>query len=428
MKVGLGKGKKWLALVPASGTILLSSASGGMSGDIFNLLITDTMGYDPSVLSLVYIGMLCSIPIQFLGPTIAQRLGLRKIMLLGAGSCLLAIVILLGSMSLSERIILIVLSTTLIEIAYSLSYGTVWSAWTAELFSPHERPIFLSISRGCSQLVMAAAFLVQTILFKGSVTFTFYRIICSLLIVYLISSCVIYFVLPQGADGWAQGHGASDLNSGKSVNWISWLASPDYRLIAYSAISQVFIGVPLLSVYIVSILGFPNEILGVALLARTTASLVALFFIGRWIQAVGAARAAIQSGRLVSICLIGWLLLSLVANRELLISIVMVSLVVAFSLSKSVFSISISNLTYDLVEKKDRVQIFTMVDLFSSTSLQISAALGALAISSSKNGNFLSIFGASIDVIGMWIVAAIILSVSLTRAVQANAVPVGGDS
>ena len=48
----------WHVLIPMSGVTLLASATGGMSGDIFNLLVTQELGYTPSVLSLVYIGML----------------------------------------------------------------------------------------------------------------------------------------------------------------------------------------------------------------------------------------------------------------------------------------------------------------------------------------------------------------------------------
>ena len=73
----------WHVLIPMSGVTLLASATGGMSGDIFNLLVTQELGYTPSVLSLVYIGMLFSFPIQLFGPGIARRFTFRKLMLFG---------------------------------------------------------------------------------------------------------------------------------------------------------------------------------------------------------------------------------------------------------------------------------------------------------------------------------------------------------
>ena len=35
----------WHVLIPMSGVTLLASATGGMSGDIFNLLVTQELGY-----------------------------------------------------------------------------------------------------------------------------------------------------------------------------------------------------------------------------------------------------------------------------------------------------------------------------------------------------------------------------------------------
>lgn len=45
------------ALIPGSGLVLLSSATGGMHGDIFQLYVVDTLGYRPSLVSVIAISM-----------------------------------------------------------------------------------------------------------------------------------------------------------------------------------------------------------------------------------------------------------------------------------------------------------------------------------------------------------------------------------
>ena len=43
------------ALIPGSGLVLLSSATGGMHGDIFQLYVVDTLGFSPSLVSVIVI-------------------------------------------------------------------------------------------------------------------------------------------------------------------------------------------------------------------------------------------------------------------------------------------------------------------------------------------------------------------------------------
>lgn len=101
----------WHVLIPMSGVTLLASATGGMSGDIFNLLVTQELGYTPSVLSLVYIGMLFSFPIQLFGPGIARRFTFRKLMLFGnfvSGLSIIAIV-LAAQLNISSEIRVVII-------------------------------------------------------------------------------------------------------------------------------------------------------------------------------------------------------------------------------------------------------------------------------------------------------------------------------
>jgi hypothetical protein len=135
----------WHVLIPMSGVTLLASATGGMSGDIFNLLVTQELGYTPSVLSLVYIGMLFSFPIQLFGPGIARRFTFRKLMLFGnfvSGLSIIAIV-LAAQLNISSeiRVVIIVSSAIIVEIAYSLSYGTVWFTWVGDVVDRNDRSI-----------------------------------------------------------------------------------------------------------------------------------------------------------------------------------------------------------------------------------------------------------------------------------------------
>lgn len=75
------------ALIPGSGLVLLSSATGGMHGDIFQLYVVDTLGYRPSLVSVIAISMVVGIPVQLLAPRIVSRFGHRSVMI--AGSLLL---------------------------------------------------------------------------------------------------------------------------------------------------------------------------------------------------------------------------------------------------------------------------------------------------------------------------------------------------
>lgn len=49
----------WHVLIPMSGVTLLASATGGMSGDLFNLLVTQELGYTEAYSAFPNMTSLC---------------------------------------------------------------------------------------------------------------------------------------------------------------------------------------------------------------------------------------------------------------------------------------------------------------------------------------------------------------------------------
>ncbi len=79
-----------------------------MSGDLFNLFLTGELGFSPAVLSVIYAGMLLSLPLQLTA---------------------------------------VIVAAVAVEIAFSPSYGTVWSAWLGEVVRDEDRPTVLSLGK-----------------------------------------------------------------------------------------------------------------------------------------------------------------------------------------------------------------------------------------------------------------------------------------
>ncbi|NOM65640.1 MFS transporter [Corynebacterium silvaticum] len=148
----------WRVVLPASGSLLLASLTGGLSGDLFNLLITRELGWESSKLSIIYFLMLLSVPIQMLGPSLARQAGYRKMMSTGVTVMLICLVIMLFAVwypaSKFHQLFLLGMCAVVVEIAYSLSFGTVWSAWISEIVSREKRPGVMAITSIISQCSM----------------------------------------------------------------------------------------------------------------------------------------------------------------------------------------------------------------------------------------------------------------------------------
>ena len=399
----------WHVLIPMSGVTLLASATGGMSGDIFNLLVTQELGYTPSVLSLVYIGMLFSFPIQLFGPGIARRFTFRKLMLFGnfvSGLSIIAIV-LAAQLNISSeiRVVIIVSSAIIVEIAYSLSYGTVWFTWVGDVVDRNDRSLVMAFGKVLSQGSLAICFLIQTTLFDGAVTRTFYLMVSGWLLLYLLGSSIVYLVLPE-----------NDLFLEVKQDIQLILLNPLYRLILSSSAGQLLIGVPIVSVYLVEIVKSPSEIVGYALMARTITSMLIMFIIGLLIRKIGIVKVIRISGIGSAVALVPWILIppkSVVSeNPWVWLPVIFVPLLFAF---KSIFSTSIANASYDLIPRKDQVTVFTFCDVVSSAALQLSGVIGAWIVSLSSGDYIVIIFDKiGFTLVSLWVITGIVISVILT--------------
>lgn len=122
-----------------------------MSGDLFNLFLTGELGFSPAVLSVIYAGMLLSLPLQLAGPTIAQCFRFHTLMTAGAVVSAAAVVaiLLVVHLPVGDRLQLtvVIVAAVAVEIAFSPSYGTVWSAWLGEVVRDEDRPTVMSLGK-----------------------------------------------------------------------------------------------------------------------------------------------------------------------------------------------------------------------------------------------------------------------------------------
>jgi hypothetical protein len=401
----------WRAVIPGAGTLLLASATGGMSGDIFNLYLTDTLGYDPKVLTWIYLSMLLSIPVQLMAPRLADRFGYRRIMVAGAVLCLPALVLLMFARPLREvqagpdrmlQELSLVAAAVLVEIAFSISFGSVWSAWIARFSDRANRPVFLATLSVAAQGVMATTFLCQTVFFAGAVTTTFYHGVLLAIAVYLVGAVLVFVTLPppdEPADGESRA---------PRISWVAWWRRPVNRFIAISEALQFLVGVPLLSVYLVVVLEYPTYLVSIALVARTLASLSLTLAVGRMIRARGSERIISRASVFIAVVLALWFLLPHYDGNPLLLAAV-VLLVPALQLGKAALGICISDIQYELVPAAERIQAFTMTDLVSSSAMQVCAMLAALVISAAGKGPLFL----HIDLAQVWIGVGVIVAVYL---------------
>lgn len=402
----------WRAIIPSAGTLLLASATGGMSGDIFNLYLTDTLGYDPKVLTWIYLSMLLSIPIQLMAPRLADRFGYRRIMVAGAVLCLPALVLLTFARPLRDvpadpdrvlQELAFVAAAVLVEIAFSISFGSVWSAWIARFSDRANRPVFLATLSVAAQGVMATTFLCQTVFFAGAVTTTFYHGVLLAIAVYLVGAVLVFVTLPPPQDEPADGESRPP-----RLGWVDWWRRPVNQFIAISEALQFLVGVPLLSVYLVVVLEYPPYLVSIALVARTLASLSLTLAVGRMIRARGSERIISRASVFIAVVLAGWFLLPHYDGDPLLLATV-VLLVPALQLGKAALGICISDIQYELVPPAERIQAFTMTDLVSSSAMQVSAMLAALVISSAKKGPLFL----HIDLAQVWIGVGVVVALYL---------------
>ncbi|MBF6546637.1 MFS transporter [Nocardia brasiliensis] len=367
--------------------ILFSYATGGMSGDIFQLYVTRTLGYSPSLVTIVALSMIISIPIQFLAPRIIEAIGHRTMMITGTLMFLPSLLLMysggeLVALSRTAGACCFVVGATLAEIAISVSYGAAWSAWVVDFTTSANRPYYISLAGFVSQGTVAAAFLIQTTLFDGEVTETYYRIVLLYCLIYALASIAVFRRLPDPLEHRTTG------GIERRVRWREILAERNNRVILISQIGQFLIGVPLLSIYATSVLGVPAAALGIVLILRTVAALAGMPIAGRLITRFGATRALVAFGSILVAEMILWTVLPEFGGSATAITL-FTTLVLGFQLSKCIFAVATSSVEFDVIKPEHRVRAFTLIDIVSSSAMQLNIAIGGLAVSMSRGGALL---------------------------------------
>lgn len=363
--------------------ILFSYATGGMSGDIFHLYVTRTLGYSPGLISVVALTMIVSIPIQLFAPRLVESIGHRRTMI--GGSLLFVPSLLLlytaGEVATTSRTtgaICLIAGTTLAEIAISISYGAAWSAWVADFTTSATRPFYISIAGFASQGTLATAFVVQTIVFDGEVGSTFYHSVLAYCLLYTVASILVFRRLPDPI-----AHHSAEKTAVR-VGWREMLSERTNRVIVLAQIAQFLIGVPLLSVYATSVLAVPAAALGVVLVLRTGAALAGMPIAGWIITRFGTQRALSVFGVALIAEMIIWTVLPGIGSSTTAIVLFAV-LVLGFQLSKCVFGVATGSVEFDVVKPTHRVRAFTLIDVVSSGAMQANIAIGGLVVALSHH-------------------------------------------
>ena len=374
------------ALIPGSGLVLLSSATGGMHGDIFQLYVVDTLGYRPSLVSVIAISMVVGIPVQLLAPRIVSRFGHRSVMI--AGSLLLAPALLMlftsGLVIGQSRIAaaaLLLAGATLAGVGMSISFGAAWTAWYVEFAEPADRPFFLAMFSFAAQGTVIAAFLVQTVCFDGVVTDMFYRGVLIYCVIYLLGSIIVYHRLPESSvlqPIATFGHGG----------WREVARDRNARLIVCGSAAQFLIGVPLLAVYALTVLEVPTEAIGVMLIVRSVSSLLFAPMGGWFISRIGTATTVRIVGFALAAQMAVWTLIPRVGGSVGAIAGFTI-LVVLFQVSRYSFGLVLAAIGFDAVRPEHRVRTFALVDVASSAAMHLSLAAGGVLVAASSTFAFL---------------------------------------
>lgn len=411
----------WRVVLPVSGSLLLASLTGGLSGDLFNLLITRELGWESSKLSIIYFLMLLSVPIQMLGPSLARQAGYRKMMSIGVTVMLICLVIMLFAVwypaSKFHQLFLLGMCAVVVEIAYSLSFGTVWSAWISEIVPREKRPGVMAITSIISQCSMITAFVIQTVIFHGQVSKTFYSALTIATIAYTISSLIAIRGLPTVEEMREESINLSSIFSSIFRDTKILYANPQYRTLTLEASLQLFVGVPLIAVFISQLIGTDPKFVALALLLKPVTSIFVMFFIARRGDRIEPIRSILISGSVVAVTLVGWLFLTLCASGNLNQAVrntVPLLLVPLMFGAKAIYSVMVSHITVDIMRKEHRLAFYTLTDILSSSSIQIVNSLGGLAITASTASNY-QFYGIPIPVTAWIIIGLLILLYLLSR-------------
>ncbi|CAN3132288.1 MFS transporter [Mycobacterium sp. smrl_JER01] len=401
------------ALIPGSGLVLLSSATGGMHGDIFQLYVVDTLGYSPSLVSVIALGMIVSIPVQLLAPGIVSRFGHRTVMV--AGSLTLAPALLLlfsaGLIIDGSRIAaaaVLFAGATVAGVGISICFGAAWTAWYVEFAEPADRPLFLAMFSFAAQGTVIMAFLVQTVCFDGAVTEVFYRGVVIYCLIYLLGSIIVYRHLPETTV-------REPISTFGKGGWREALRDHRGRLVVFGSAAQFVIGVPLLAVYALTVLDLPAAAIGVMLIVRSAASFVFAPVAGWFIGRIGTTTSIRVLGVALAAQMVLWTLLPRVGHHLAAIAAFTV-LVVLSQVSRYAFGLAMSAIAFDVVEPEHRVRTFALVDAVSSAAMHLNLAAGGALVAASSTAALLDTSWIRLDPVKIVTAAGTVIIAYLTVA------------
>ncbi|WP_301123078.1 MFS transporter [Mycolicibacterium fortuitum] len=361
--------------------MLLSSVTGGMHGDIFQLYVVHTLGFSPSLVSIIALGMIVSVPVQFLAPGIVSRFGHRTVMVAGSLTLAPALLLLFSAGLIIDECrfaaaALLLTGATLAGVGISICFGAAWTAWYVEFAEPADRPLFLAMFSFAAQGTVIAAFLVQTMCFDGVVTEEFYRGVLVYCLLYLLGSIIVYRQLPETSV-------RQPIATFGKCGWREAVRDHRCRLIVFGSAAQFVIGVPLLAVYALTVLDVPAPAIGMMLIARSAASFMLAPIAGWFIGWIGTATAVRVLGVALAAQMILWTLLPAIGHRLPAIA-AFTALVVLLQVSRYAFSLVMSTIALDVVEPEHRVRTFALVDIASSAAMHLNLAAGGALVAASS--------------------------------------------
>jgi hypothetical protein len=259
------------------------------------------------------------------------------------------------------------------EICIASCWGP-WSAWARAFATKEDRGLFLARMQRASQLVTTAA--LTAIALSGRLTAAGYRLLVAILFCYLIFAIRQFSFLPEPAASVAARPSAATLLG----------ALRERRLWGLYGVAcvQMVIGFPLLAVYTLEVLHYPATAITLAFGCRTVANFWCIGAWGRLADRIGYRRAMGITGTALGCGLLSWMLMP--THSGALSVAVLVSVVCVVGVLKSGFAIAFNVSLYEQIPESLSVPAFTILDVISSTTGQVYAAVSGIVMAHAATG------------------------------------------
>ncbi|MFF3110096.1 MFS transporter [Kitasatospora sp. NPDC057904] len=360
------------AVAANAGIILLSSATGGMSADLLQLFALQVLCLSPGQIGLALGLLVLSNPVQLWATRLAERIGKRRTMQAGALG-MVAVLALFAALAPLTRAspawgyAAFALAVLGAEICIASSWGVAWNPWVRDFTTSADRAFFVSRMKLGSQLVSASGVVAVTLLLGGRLTETEFDVLLAGLAGYLVFAARQFQHLPERRSPVPRG------SAPKGGGVWATLRVPGLRKVYLVGTCQMLIGLPLLTVYAVDVLHYPAAVLTTAVGVRTLANLWCLGRWGRLVDRLGPRTVMRRAGLALAVLLCGWVLVP--SYNGLATSVLLVVFSSLVQVAKSGFSIAFNSHLYTQIPEEQSVPAFTLLDVLSSSTLQLYGAL-----------------------------------------------------